>query len=435
MTLSKLELSGAGKKDAVLLFHKGLNVITGDSDTGKTYAFQCLNYMLGAEKKPKSINEAKGYSKLALEFFVDDELYRLERGIGNTRIDVIHNGTRTSLSYKHDPVNTNNLSRYLLSILLDSDDIVLLRKNIKNGKRTLSFRDIVHLCTVAETDIIAETSAFQSIQYTEKTARKSVLKYIITGFDDSTEVEQEDAGKENIKRAGVVQFLVKKRSYLNEKIEEIEQNKNYKLYSSDNSIGETTQQITSHRDAISKLNAEITENQMQIRKLQQACFQDEVRVGEFKKLRKHYEEEKSKNGMITSHADFLIQLPHLGCPICNQLMKPDIITSENEETLFRYFKSKYSELQQKMEDLDLSIRDICERITQNQAKILDLQRKNQELSHSIEQHQNMLDNLSHNISIIRHLDAMKKSLEIYRQELIAVEQDIVVYSEKVKKTT
>ena len=57
MTLKKLELFGTGKKDAVLLFHKGLNVITGDSDTGKTYAFQCLNYMLGAEKKPKSIKE------------------------------------------------------------------------------------------------------------------------------------------------------------------------------------------------------------------------------------------------------------------------------------------------------------------------------------------------------------------------------------------
>lgn len=434
MTLRKLELSGAGKKDAVLMFHKGLNVITGDSDTGKTYAFQCLNYMLGAEKKPKSIKESKGYSKLALEFYVDDELYRLERGIGNSKIDVIHNETRTNLSYKHDPVNTNNLSRYLLSILLESSDVVQLRKNKKNVKRTLSFRDIVHLCTVAETDIIAETSAFQSIQHTEQTVRKSVLKYIITGIDDSAEMEKDDPGKENIKRAGVVQFLVKKRAYLNAKIEEIEGNTNYQLYSSNNSIGETAQQITSHRKAIAELNVELTKKQTQIRKLQQSCFQDEVRVKEFIKLRSHYEEEQRKNGMITSHADFLVQLPHLGCPICNQIINPSIITSENEESLFQYFKSKHSELQCTIEDLNLSIRDISERIAQVQAEIILLQRKNTDLSQAIERHQNVLENLIHNITIIRQLDEMKKSLEIYRQELIAVEQDIVVYSEKVKNS-
>lgn len=434
MILSKLELSGSGKKDAVLVFHKGLNIITGDSDTGKTYAFQCLNYMLGAEKKPKGIKEAKGYSKLSLEFFVGEQLFRLERSLGSAKIDVIHDGKRTNLSCKHDPVSTNNLSRYLLNLLLESDDLVFLRKNKTNGKRTLSFRDIVHLCTVAETDIIAEASAFQSIQYTEKTVRKSVLKYIITGIDDSNEIEKDSPEKENIKRAGVVQFLNKKRASLTEKIEEIENNRNYQLYSSDTSIAEMSQKIAGYRKAISDCNEEVTQNQGQIRKLQQACFQDEVRLGEFKKLRIHYEEEVKQNGMITSHADFIVQLPHLGCPICNQLIKPSIITPENEEDLFKHFKSKHSMLQQNIEDLDLSITDIQNRIADSQSKIAVLRQRNKELVAAIEQHQSMLEDLIHNISIMRHLDAMKKSLEIYRQELIGVEQDIVVYSEKVKST-
>ena len=51
IVLKKLVLSGVDKKDAVLKFTEGLNVISGDSDTGKTYAFQCINYMLGAEDR------------------------------------------------------------------------------------------------------------------------------------------------------------------------------------------------------------------------------------------------------------------------------------------------------------------------------------------------------------------------------------------------
>lgn len=44
MILTKLTLSGVGKKDAVLTFERGLNVITGDSDTGIQYGHQ-YNYI------------------------------------------------------------------------------------------------------------------------------------------------------------------------------------------------------------------------------------------------------------------------------------------------------------------------------------------------------------------------------------------------------
>lgn len=184
MVLTKLILSGTGKKEAVLTFQKGLNVITGDSDTGKTYAFQCINYALGAENPPKHIAEAEGYDEVTLEFTVNNEQYRIERTIGSSKVCVVHDGDQVTMPTKHDPTTTNNLSRYLLKLLQGNPDNAFLKKNKRNEKRTLSFRDIVHLITVDETGIIAEGSSFQSIQYTEKTVRKSVLKYIITGSDD-----------------------------------------------------------------------------------------------------------------------------------------------------------------------------------------------------------------------------------------------------------
>lgn len=433
MVLTRLVLSGTGKQDAVLKFKKGLNVVSGDSDTGKTYAFQCLNYMLGATKAPKEITEAHGYSLIALEFTIDNGFYRLEREIGANKVEVISPDGNLILNCKHDPTKENNLSRYLLWLLLEHHETVLLKKNSSNKKRTLSFRDIVHLCTVAETDIIAETSAFQSIQNTEKTVKKSALKYIITGVDDSADIEADDTDTENIRRDGVVQFLMKKREQLTAQIEHIEQDKNYQLYLGDSTLPEMIDRIKGLRKSISDYQLEITSNSKVIRAKKQSCFEDDVRISEFQKLRQHYVAELRKNGMISSHADFLTQLPHLACPICNQTFSPSIITPENEEELFLYFASKSKELQKKIADLDIAISDVSARLNATTAEVLQLEKRNAQLLEISNREQSLLAQMSKNIAMIRHLDSMRKSIEIYRQELVSVEGDIVAYSEKVKK--
>lgn len=434
MVLTKLTLSGAQKKDAVLEFKKGLNVISGDSDTGKTYAFQCLNYILGSSKEPKKIAEADGYDLITLDFMINDDFLTLERIIGSNKIDVINQGKRETLNCKHDARSTNNLSRYLLQLLLEHDDIIVLKNNNSNKKRTLSFRDIIHLCMVAETDIIGEISAFQSIQYAEKTAKESVLKYIITGIDDGKNLESDDVKIENIRRDGVVQFLLKKKIILKEQIEEIEQNESYQLYLNDNTIPEMIDKIRDLRKTISDYQFEITSNLKTIRAKKQHCFEDEVKISEFQKLRLHYVTELKKNGIISTHADFLTQLPHLGCPICNQKFNPNIITPENEEKLFLYFAEKRIELNQKIDDLDSSINDISARLETVSAEVMHLEEKNAQLYAAINKKQSILENLSKNIAIIRQLDEMSKSIDIYRQELISVERDILSYGEKVKRT-
>ncbi len=56
--ITRLALTGPNRADAELLFRRGLNVVTGPSDTGKTFAFQCIDFMLGASTPPKAIREA-----------------------------------------------------------------------------------------------------------------------------------------------------------------------------------------------------------------------------------------------------------------------------------------------------------------------------------------------------------------------------------------
>ena len=434
MTLTKLTLSGTNKDAAILNFKKGLNVISGDSDTGKTYAFQCLDYILGAEKTPKEIAEANGYTIISLDFDIDGQQFRLERCIGSAKVDVIHNGEKTTLSNKHNPTSLNNVSRYLLSLLLGHEDTVAIKKSAEDN-RTLSFRDVMHLCSVAETDIIAEHSTFQSNQVIYQTARKSVFKYILTGQDDLAPTERVSVDDENLKRAGVVQFLEKKRAAIKAKIEEIEANQNYRIYSESETLPEMIAMIKEIRKSISGYQRDTTRNLVEISNTKKACFADEIQISEFKKLRCHYVDEINRIGLLSTHADFLTQLPQLACPICNQSFDTSLITSDNEDALFGYFSKHRDEIEKKILDLDASINDIADRLLKNCSKIRQLESINSDLAGAISEAQHKLESLSDSISIIRQLDAMKKTLEIYKQELETVERDIIAYSEKVKKTT
>lgn len=433
MVLVRLTLSGVGKKDAVINFEKGLNVITGDSDTGKTFAFQCINYVLGGEHPPKNISEANGYSEIVLDFSVDDDSYRIQRTIESNKVCIECNGISSEMQCKHDAKNTNNLSRYLLQLLQGHSENAFLVKNSSNEKRTLSFRDLMHLVTIDETDIIAEGSSFQAIQHTERTARKSVLKYIITGIDDRTAQEIDDIENENLRRAGVVQFLKQRRDALNEKIAAVEKDKSYQLYINADTMLLMADEIQQLRDTISVLNEQITHNQSQIDELKKTCFEDEAKVLEFEMLNQHYVEELKRIGVVSTYTDFLQQLPHLNCPICNQSISADILSSDDTDTLFEYFSNYSFQLKGKIHDLAMAIDDIKERLAENNSQIQHLTEENSQKSKLIAEKQATLLGLNKNISLIRQLDAMKQSLEIYHKDLASVELDIIKYSEKIKK--
>ena len=433
MILKKLILSGENKKDAVLEFKSGLNIITGDSDTGKTYAFQCLEYVLGTEKLPKNIDESKGYQYISLLIEINNKICCLERRIGDSKVSVSYDDSKVYIPCKHDPTNCNNLSRFLLNILLETNENVMLRKNVKNDKRTLSFRDLIHLCMVDETSIIAEGSTFQSQQFTEKTVRKSIFKYVVTGQDDADIIQQENIGDEKLKRAGVVQFLSKKKEELLEKIKAIRDDKNYKLYASSQNLHNIIKKLNEIREKISKLNDEIDEKQKRIVVLSNQCLVDESKIEKFQKLSEYYSKEIKKIYQISTYSDFVSQLPNLNCPVCgNSFQNCNEISKDDLEQLYEYYQKQTIELSAKKKEVDQTINDISDRLNENRTKIERLKKEIELLKNSITEFQTTLSKHNENIAIQRRLDEMHKALDIYQQELLSIEGDIVAYGEKIK---
>lgn len=57
--IKKLTVTGQGKEPSIITFGKGLNIVCGPSDTGKSYIIECIDYIFGGSTIP--IDPKEGY--------------------------------------------------------------------------------------------------------------------------------------------------------------------------------------------------------------------------------------------------------------------------------------------------------------------------------------------------------------------------------------
>src|SRR4030095_15058906 len=159
MRLDRIALSGQGKRVA-LDFEPGANLVYGASNTGKSFAVKSIDFMLGGQRQLPDIAERRPYEQVLLTLTLPMSgqltLVRSIRGGAFSVVDGISDeipsgSNRRLLSARHDPSSLDNLSNLLLTELgLAGRQIVT---DVSGKKRSLSFRDLAHLCAVVQTSI------------------------------------------------------------------------------------------------------------------------------------------------------------------------------------------------------------------------------------------------------------------------------------------
>ncbi len=210
--LRSLKLVGDNVEDAEIRFTSGLNLISGPSNTGKTFIFDCIDYMFGKKDIPRVIEESKKYNKAFLEIEVlsNNEIYTLERSIiKNNHFNIFCGQTLLGIYKKQNDnknknKNENNISSFLLSFFNLANK--KLKTNKQNKKRTLTFRDIKRLFMVSEEDIIKKRSPIFSGHRTSATAEQSVFSLLLSGIDDALLVALEDPKISKAKNNAKIEF-------------------------------------------------------------------------------------------------------------------------------------------------------------------------------------------------------------------------------------
>lgn len=189
--LLELECIGTGQPNASIAFKSGLNIVAGASNTGKTYIFRLLDFLLGSSSPPPTIPEAQDYQQAVLRIATSTRgVCSLTRALvgGDVRLDVEMPTAASTveprvLRAKHVTGDSTTLSAFLVDQIGLSG--LTVRRNERGEKSSLTFRDVAWLTLIDEQRIIGTGSPVLSGQYTEPTKERGVFGYFLTGRDDA----------------------------------------------------------------------------------------------------------------------------------------------------------------------------------------------------------------------------------------------------------
>ena len=321
--LRTLRVTGKGKQPAEVIFRPGLNVISGASNTGKSYILQCISFMLGSSKRPKRLDESNGYESCVLELEAQDgQVHQLERSLsGNAFIHRLISGdavtSEQTLSERNDPTDRHTVSGLLLD--LSHAWGMRIRQSQAGRTRQVSFADLRRLTLIDEVRIISESSPVLSGQYTTATEETSFFKLLLTGVDDSSVVASETRQENNAKRSAQLELLDRLIPNLERDIADLDD----EVATIGDRMKRVTETIAHHSDIVERNQQEIAEQEEKQRDAwnkaksieQQQTTTAELRR-RFKLLEEHYNNDMERLLAVIEVDSFFEQLQQVRCPLC-----------------------------------------------------------------------------------------------------------------------
>jgi hypothetical protein len=321
-TLRRLSLVGPGKKPAEVAFTRGLNVIAGPSDTGKSFIVQCLDYALGGGNLPKEIPEADGYTLVTLEIEgnSDGRTYLLERGLqGGDFVCKTPGQPDRELAAKHQGGNEDTISHFLLD--LSGLSAKKVRTNRSGLTRPLSFRDIARLVIVDEEMVIKEGSPIQGGQLINETAEKGVFRLLLTGVDDSSIVASEDPKVAKGRQAGKLELLESMLKKGRERLAEFSgvsslDDERYRLALIEDAIQAALVARAQAQASVAPLQVRRSEAWAELKAIESKFAVVSELQTRFELLHRQYESDLRRLDAIAEAGARLDQLKEEHCPVC-----------------------------------------------------------------------------------------------------------------------
>lgn len=362
--IEKLEITGAGVKPAILSFTSGANLVIGSSDTGKSYIFQCLNYLLGAYPCPKDIPESKEYERAYLQLKTNDEKrYTISRElrsnskayVSETNIEK-HDISKKEIGIKNNTLDGNNISEFLLGLMGIQN--VLIKKNSNNKTQKLSYRDIARLTLIDEERIITEGSPVYTSKdgYTNFTVEKSAFKYLLTARDDKDLNEKEEKKVRESRITGKIELLERFIQSKNDSIVALQES--LSTISSIQLQKKIEELISKIEDSSLKIE-KLTKQRNSLYKTQQEKKSERLRTKElldrFYLLRDHYNSDLNRLNFILDGEFLFSQLVVKDCPLCGTTMNEEHLNCLSNNVDVDSIKIEGRKIELKIQDLTSTI--------------------------------------------------------------------------------
>ncbi|MFJ9383811.1 hypothetical protein ACIROD_08645 [Peribacillus sp. NPDC101481] len=402
LIVEKLVLVGI-EKNYVVDFHSGLNIVYGDSDTGKSSILNLIDYLLGA-KKVYLYEEIEKKGKYALlQVRLNEIIYSIKRDIYKPEdfIEVYKSDIKSmetvfpklySPNYKKE-----GPSGYFSDFLLQSLNIPLIKVKKAPTKSNsdlvrMSFRDIFKYCYLDQDDIgsrqlldatngavaVKNRLAFQFIYNLSDEAISKLEQEIQNKIEQKKGLQKQYEIISSFLRDAQFQTMDELENHLEEvkqKFEDIAK----EIKKLDSKLKADTVQLDVYRNEIISLEhgLRVIDNDMQFTKV---ILEQNV------SLKKDYERDLEKLKLSLQMAEKLpVHLPkEMECPLCSSVVIVEDLNDENSVI-------GKTEIKAEIKSLNNRVKDLQSLIEQDKEKLFKFEKEQYQINESLDKLQSKLD--------------------------------------------
>ena len=362
------------KKNYIVDFKPGVNIIYGDSATGKSSILNLIDYLLGAKHFDMypEIQAAGRYAVLDVTF--NEDRYSIKRDI--------FDATKPIEVYPcaNDKIEQFAVKKYLPSFNASVkypdmeffSDFILNALNLTNirikqaptkddSKSTrLSFRDIFKYCYVDQDDL-GSKKFLKSDNYALQVRNAEVFKYIFNALDSQiTDLEQSISIKTQ-----EMKYLENKFKTVSEFLRESEFGS---LLSLDDEITRADDEISDIREQIAQINTRVvaddevyraikstlSEVELEIKLVTQRMDESEIKVERFTRLKNDYLSDMEKFQSTLNAREVIGEIAEdiSLCPICDNTLKIETVKSKFEMASSEKVKQELNSLKRRIKDTE-----------------------------------------------------------------------------------
>ena len=424
--ITDLKVTGENKKDAEISFKDGFNLISGISDTGKSYLFDCLNYMLGKSDSPKSIQEGSGYNNFYLSIKTyDGQSYTFYRKLKAKKIQIkecdIDSFNDSDIKYEEYQINAQadkNISTFLMK-LNGVENKHLKRSN--SSKVKLIYTYIRKLASISETRVVFDESPFYpTSQYSDFPLYRNLLLYLITGKDaqNFTPIEKDEIRKSRLN--GQKEFIEKRIERLSFQINELTQvQKPINRISVERDLNRLEDEAKNLDLVINNLSTTRNNIYQNLEKTKSSILFIQELLDRMELLRSHYKSDSNRLSFIDEGQILLSQLKSVNCPLCNGEIDSEKLQEIDENiSIKKSINSERKKINLKLTDLNSTVnenkKELIRLDSELQIDYSEFENINKEICDSLNP---KLDSIREKISNIKEYYTQKSKYDLFIKDL------------------
>ncbi len=391
--INQLVVIGVQKNYSVN-FHEGVNIIYGDSATGKSSILNLIDYLLGAKTFSLYPEIESSGRYCLLDVTLNSQRYTIKRDLFDALIPIEVYPCAVDLieqyaARKYNPSFSsssqyNDMEFYseFLFTALGYNNVKIKESPTKDDSKLarLSFRDLFKFCYVDQDDLGSKIF-LQPENYALQTKNAEVFKYIFNALDSQISDVQQNISTRTLRRNELDRKFKSVSEFLRESdfgsmstLDSLVDNVDQKILEIEKQILNLNTRLTSDNDLYRALHSTITQITLDKRSLIQRQQENQTKVERFTRLKNDYLIDIAKFRASVSARKSIGDIPEgiTLCPICDNNLNVGFAAQRFDMVSIDKINYEINALNRRVKNSELIIGEAKRQWEMDQAKLKDL---------------------------------------------------------------